>query len=110
MHESTLLSTKPPLALHFPVQLTSCHGAAGIILVIDQGQAHRASSAPFLTSIRLLQVLTFLLDPHGSIFKPGTVDKTKYDHYSMLKTIEDNWDLGDLGRHDKAAIPFNFNV
>lgn len=49
------------------------------------------------------KILTFMLDPNGSIFKAGTVDKTKYTHYSLLRTIEDNWDLGNLGRHDKDA-------
>eukprot|EP00294_Goniomonas_avonlea_P001810 CAMPEP_0114540946 /NCGR_PEP_ID=MMETSP0114-20121206/1043_1 /TAXON_ID=31324 /ORGANISM="Goniomonas sp, Strain m" /LENGTH=290 /DNA_ID=CAMNT_0001725151 /DNA_START=13 /DNA_END=885 /DNA_ORIENTATION=- len=54
------------------------------------------------------KVLTFLLDPNGSIFPAGTVDDTLYDHYSLLRTIEDNWNLGTLGRNDANAIPFNF--
>lgn len=54
------------------------------------------------------QVLTFLLDPNGDIFKAGTVDNTKYNHYSLLRTVEDNWSLGNLGRNDARAIPFSF--
>ncbi|KAI8975522.1 phosphoesterase family-domain-containing protein [Mycotypha africana] len=49
------------------------------------------------------RVLTVLFGPdfHHKIIS-GT-DKTKYTHYSLLRTIEDNWDLGDLGQHDKNA-------
>lgn len=56
------------------------------------------------------KVLTFLLDPNGNIFKAGTVDDTEYNHYSLLKTVEENWDLGDLGRNDVKAMPFNFQA
>jgi hypothetical protein len=37
------------------------------------------------------QVLTFFLDPTGSLFKQGSVDNTLYNHYSLLATIEQNW-------------------
>ncbi|KAI8831405.1 hypothetical protein BC829DRAFT_409677 [Chytridium lagenaria] len=33
-------------------------------------------------------------------------DRTRYTHYSILRTVEDNWELGDLGRHDAKAVPF----
>lgn len=63
------------------------------------------------------------------------IDNRYYDHYSLLRTIQDNvrlgrggwnnvvtgcilltttyihlhqWDLGDLGGHDKDAAPFEF--
>jgi len=29
-----------------------------------------------------------------------------YSHYSILSTVERNWDLGDLGGGDKGAEPF----
>jgi hypothetical protein len=54
------------------------------------------------------KILTFFLDPQGSIFKPGTTDSTKYTHYSLLATVEENWQLGNLGRGDKGATVFNF--
>jgi hypothetical protein len=38
--------------------------------------------------------------------KWGTVDNTTYDHYSMLATVESNWDLGDLGSNDSGATKF----
>lgn len=51
------------------------------------------------------KVFTTLFGPD---FHPSTdkkVDNTRYNHYSLLKTIEDNWDLGDLDEHDKKAKP-----
>lgn len=51
------------------------------------------------------QVLTFMI---GDMLKAGTTDNTKYDHYSMLATIEDNWALGNLGLNDKTATLINF--
>jgi hypothetical protein len=34
---------------------------------------------------------------------PGSSSATHYSHYSVLRTIEDNWRLGSLGRHDATA-------
>jgi len=42
----------------------------------------------------------------GSMITPNTVDNTLYNHYSLLRTIEDNWNLGNLGRNDATATPF----
>ncbi|CDH59504.1 acid phosphatase [Lichtheimia corymbifera JMRC:FSU:9682] len=49
---------------------------------------------------------------YTSIFGPdlkfsSKKDDKKYDHYSLLRTIEDNWDLGDLGEKDKDATAFD---
>ncbi|KAF2152197.1 hypothetical protein K461DRAFT_143377 [Myriangium duriaei CBS 260.36] len=33
----------------------------------------------------------------------GREDTTAYDHYSLIKTVEDNWDLGNLGQNDVGA-------
>ena len=41
----------------------------------------------------------------GSMITPGTSDRTRYDHYSLLRTIEDTLGLGTLGRHDQTATP-----
>jgi len=38
--------------------------------------------------------------------KAGTTDSTRYSHYSLLRTIEDNWELGTLGKKDRDARPF----
>lgn len=39
----------------------------------------------------------------GAAVQPGTFSSRHYDHYSMLKTIEDIFQLGNLGRHDASA-------
>lgn len=36
----------------------------------------------------------------------GTVDSTFYDHYSELSSVQANWDLPNLGRHDASANVF----
>ncbi|KAI8873702.1 phosphoesterase [Ramicandelaber brevisporus] len=43
----------------------------------------------------------------GKGVKPGTTDGTAYTHYSLLRTIEDNFGLGNLGRGDASATPIN---
>ncbi|ORY06578.1 hypothetical protein K493DRAFT_203225 [Basidiobolus meristosporus CBS 931.73] len=48
------------------------------------------------------KVFTILL---GSGIKQG-LDSTRYDHYSLLRTVEDNWSLGTLLRNDTKAYPF----
>lgn len=49
-------------------------------------------------------MLAILLDPKGDVLKRGN-DSTQYNHYSLLRTVEDNWGLGSLGRHDATATP-----
>jgi hypothetical protein len=41
----------------------------------------------------------------GSLVKPGSSSNVKYDHYSLLKTIEQGFGLGDLGKNDAKAAP-----
>ncbi|CAG80249.1 phosphoesterase family-domain-containing protein [Yarrowia lipolytica] len=38
----------------------------------------------------------------------GTTDNTFYDHYSNIATVEANWELPHLGRHDVNANVFQF--
>ncbi len=38
----------------------------------------------------------------------GTTDDTFYTHYSILSTLENNWDLPNLGRYDVGANVFQF--
>lgn len=40
--------------------------------------------------------------------KEGTEDNTFYTHYSILSTVENNWELPHLGRYDVGANVFNF--
>jgi len=50
------------------------------------------------------QVYTVLL---GDMIEPG-VEYEAYNHYNMLKTIEQNFGLGDLGKNDAGAAPLRF--
>lgn len=51
------------------------------------------------------RVFTLLLgDMHEN--ERGTVDDLYYDHYSLLATTQDNWDLPNLGRFDCDANVF----
>ncbi|KAJ3184259.1 hypothetical protein HDU87_005106 [Geranomyces variabilis] len=52
------------------------------------------------------KVAAYLLGP-GVDTSAGTEDSSSYSHYSVLRTIEDNWSLGSLGRSDKTATPFS---
>ena len=38
----------------------------------------------------------------------GTIVAERYDHCSLLRTVEENFDLGTLGRNDATARPFSF--
>ncbi|KAI9280989.1 phosphoesterase family-domain-containing protein [Umbelopsis sp. AD052] len=40
--------------------------------------------------------------------KKNNVDNTKYDHYSILATIEKNWKLPNLGQNDANATAFKW--
>jgi hypothetical protein len=48
-------------------------------------------------------VYTLLLGP---MVDPNAYDSTHYDHYSLLRTIESNWELGNLGRNDTRGNTF----
>lgn len=50
-------------------------------------------------------VYTVLL---GDMVKPKTVESEIYNHYSLLRTVEENFQLGNLGRNDLTADWFGF--
>lgn len=41
----------------------------------------------------------------GASVQPGLVNTQKIDHYGILRTIENVWNLGTLGREDAKATP-----
>ncbi|KAI9278744.1 phosphoesterase family-domain-containing protein [Phascolomyces articulosus] len=49
------------------------------------------------------QILTVLFGP--AVDRVDATDNTKYDLYSILKSIEQNWGLGNLGQGDVNATP-----
>jgi hypothetical protein len=44
----------------------------------------------------------------GDMVNQGTVEGGRYNHYSLLRTIEENFQLGTLGRNDAKADWFTF--
>ncbi|SRR5258707_2383406 len=44
----------------------------------------------------------------GAGVQPGQVVMDRFDHYSLLRTVEDNFGLGTLNRNDASAQPFAF--
>jgi acid phosphatase len=44
----------------------------------------------------------------GDVVKPGTIEADHYTHYSLLRTIEENFGLGTLDRNDLTANWFRF--
>ncbi|KAI8338656.1 phosphoesterase family-domain-containing protein [Chlamydoabsidia padenii] len=51
------------------------------------------------------QIQTVLFGPDFKRTSKSKTDNTAYDHYSILRTIEDNWDLGTLNLVDRIATP-----
>lgn len=41
----------------------------------------------------------------GDMLEAGTTVTTPCNHYSLLRTVEDNFGIGNLGRNDAAATP-----
>ena len=42
----------------------------------------------------------------GDMVKANAVDSNVYNHYSWTRTVEENWGLGDMGRHDATATSY----
>lgn len=53
------------------------------------------------------QVYTLLV---GSSVRPGFRSSVKYNHFSLLRTIEEIFNLGTLGRYDATASPILDNI
>ncbi|KUI63430.1 Phosphate-repressible acid phosphatase [Cytospora mali] len=54
----------------------------------------------YLLENRVLAILLGSAVPDNLV---GTTDSTKFSHYSLSKTAEDNWSLGSLGKNDVDA-------
>ncbi|TPX32164.1 hypothetical protein SmJEL517_g04671 [Synchytrium microbalum] len=53
------------------------------------------------------KVATYLM---GSSVVQQASDPSRYNHYSILKTVEENWSLGSLNRHDVTAKSFESSL
>ncbi|KAK6210864.1 hypothetical protein LQW54_005739 [Pestalotiopsis sp. IQ-011] len=54
------------------------------------------------------QIVSLLLGNGIPKASKGTEDGDFYTHYSVLATVENNWDLANLGRYDVGANVFKF--
>ncbi|KAK4221330.1 phosphoesterase family-domain-containing protein [Podospora fimiseda] len=52
------------------------------------------------------QIYAVLLGSAVPTSKRGTTNSTEYGHYSVIKTVEDNWGLGNLGQNDVGERAF----
>jgi hypothetical protein len=51
------------------------------------------------------QIYTVLL---GDMIEPGSNEATPFNHYNLIRTVEENYGLGSLGKNDKGANWFQF--
>jgi hypothetical protein len=84
---------------------------------LAQAFSGRFQDANFMKDV--LVVVTFdesgLLSPvnrvftvlYGTSVQAGAVSATPYNHFSLLRTIEDTLNLGNLGRKDAVATPIS---
>lgn len=70
----------------------------GTLVVITSDESRNFGSNP--ASVPIYTVLL------GQMVRVGSTDSTRYTHYSLLRTIENNFRLGTLNRNDASAIPF----
>ncbi|KAK3311829.1 phosphoesterase family-domain-containing protein [Apodospora peruviana] len=66
-----------------------------VILTFDEG-----------TTTGTNRVYAVLLGSAIPTAKKGTTNSTTYNHYSLVKTVEVNWSLGNLGTNDISANAF----
>ncbi|GAP86749.1 putative acid phosphatase phoa [Rosellinia necatrix] len=67
-----------------------------VVLTFDESESYVAPN-------RVFAVLLGGAVPAG---RAGTTDSARYDHYSLVRSVEDNWALGSLGLGDASAVPF----
>ena len=86
----------------------SCNKLPASTLVVVTFDEADYESNPFGTEYEgPNQIYTVLLGNLDAIV-PGTVTRDSYNHYSLLRTVEDNFGLGSLGTNDAAANSFRF--
>jgi acid phosphatase len=66
-----------------------------VVLTFDENETYEEPN----------RVLAILLGDIPEDLK-GTEDDTYYDHYSLISTVQENWDLPKLGRNDCGANVF----
>jgi hypothetical protein len=64
-----------------------------IVITFDESKSNKTESN---------RIFTIFLGP---MIKEGVSISKHYNHYSILRTIEENFGLGTLGRNDSLATP-----
>lgn len=44
---------------------------------------------------------------YGEMVRPGALSQAKYNHYSLLRTVEEGLESGNLGQRDATAAVIN---
>lgn len=68
-----------------------------VVLITDEGRNFAANP----TGVPIYAVLL------GQMVSAGTVDSSHYNHYNLLRTVEETFQLGTLNRKDAVAQPFD---
>ncbi len=74
---------------------SSSFASTALFIVYDEGDSSDTSGGGG-------QVACILVSPFA---KPGYASSVRYDHYSLLATVERTFGLGSLGRSDATAAP-----
>ncbi len=72
----------------------------GLLLIVTFDESQSKVDDAGITN----HILTILV---GDGVKPGAVSHASYDHYSLLRLVEDRFDLGHLNLNDALATPID---
>lgn len=101
--------TQPTLGLNLDVDLlltdpqtayAQSNIPAGTLVVVTFDEADFDAESYDTNYDGANQIYTVLL---GDMITPGTSISTPHNHYSLIRTIEQNFDLGSLGKNDDGA-------
>ena len=111
------LGTMPDYAMYVPDVMHDGHDTG----VGTAGQWLAETFAPLLRDPRFMRDMVFIVTfdegrgwwrrnhvytvLYGDWVIPGSVSDTRYDHYSLLRTIEEILGVESLGQHDSRASP-----
>ena len=78
-------------------QTNAINGTTLVSVIFDEDDSSTTTNLVFSALIPVNNATS------KSHIKAGTTSSTAYNHYSLLKTVESNWNLGNLGRNDVSA-------
>jgi phospholipase C len=81
------------------VQSPAWKDDGALFITFDEGEKNDGACCSYANGG---QIVTLVISPLG---KPGFTSEVPYDHYSLLRTIEQSWGLPPLGKADCACSP-----